>query len=164
MMRVSGRTATSTVHITTGAGANNSVNLFSLSGGPCKIVTFLFLITDVTNIADFQDVGVDLYDGANVVQLSLRNPGGSICNGFGLNSILILNAAAAVAIDALNSNQVRIASQPARNQYEEVFINPQYGSTNYIRLSYDSAGIDITGTAGLVYVDSPGFSCNMAAA
>lgn len=163
IMRVAGRTISNTVHITTGGGAGNAVNLFSFSGGPFKINAFLFLIHDVTNIADFTDVGLDVYDGVVDTKLSARNPGGAVCSGFGLNSILFLAAVATVAIDALNSNQTRIGSQPARGAYQEVFVSPKYGVTSYIRLRYDSAGIDITGTAGLMYVDSPGFSANMAA-
>jgi len=155
LLRTSGRSIGNIKQITVGAGANNYLNIFSFTG-PFKMIMLLAILQDVTDIADFQDVGFGLYDGTNNVDLTVRNPGGAVLNGYGVYSILGITEDTSQAVTALNSNQVRISQKSGRTSpYQELFVNPKYGVTNYVRLGYNSSSINVTAYFGLVYVDSP---------
>lgn len=155
MMRAGGKCIVNTVTCTRNVGnADNYVNVFSFLRG-FKLIGLYGIVSEACDNDDIDDFGFVVYDGANTVKLTDRDPGGLVVDNFGEGSIIAkVDDAAATAI-GLNSDQVRVDETNEVRPLTSCIVGAKSGATNYLRLMYDSAdaGLDMDIDVVLVYED-----------
>lgn len=115
-----------------------TVNLFQLYSG-VEILRLSGVVTDVTDVSAVTACSFDLYDGTNTVPIT--SAAGVVLSGCSEGSIIGRTDQAAVALDYLNADQVRIVDGAVGIGLFAPIIAIQKDDTNtYFRFHYTSDG------------------------
>ena len=115
-----------------------TVNLFTLEGG-VEVLRFYGVVVDVTDVSAVTAASLDLYDGMNTVPIT--SAAGTDLSACSLGSLVGRTDQAAVALDYLNADQVRIVDGAVGiDLFAPIIANAKNGVTNYFRFHYTSDG------------------------
>lgn len=113
-------------------------NLFTVTGG-VEILRLYGVFGVVTDVSAVTAASFDVYDGTNTVPITLA--AGEDLSGCSNGSLIGRNDQAAVKVDYLNADQVRIVDGAVGlDLFAPLVINAKYGEDNYIRFNYTSDG------------------------
>ena len=133
-----GSVANKSITVTGTPTGAQTVNLFGLAGG-VEVLRFYGVVTDVTDVSAVTACSLDLYDGTNTVPII--SAAGTNLSGCAEGSLIGRTDVAAVAIDYLNADQVRIVDGAVGiDLFAPLIANYKYGATNYFRFHYTSDG------------------------
>jgi len=124
----------------TAAGDPVAVNLFSFTG-LIRLNEISGTFVDVTNVADIEEVRLDVWDGANSVPITLAS--GVVCDGATINSSIVKIDDATGALVFLDADQIRIDETNKRSNLDPVLLNGKDGVTNYIRMLYKNVDTNL---------------------
>ena len=121
------------------AGATSAVNLFLVTG-LVRLLNFVAIFEDVTEVTDIDDVHLDVWDGASTDLTLATNPD---CSGVTLNSALIKADDATGALILMDSANAAIEDTTKQQNLTPVLINAKEGTATYIRLNWVNADTNL---------------------
>ena len=124
----------------TGDGDPVAVNLFTIEG-LVRINQVVGVFEDVTNVADIEEVRLDVYDGTNDEVITLA--AGVVCDGVTVGAALAKVDDASGALVLLDADQIRIDETTKRDNLDPVLVNGKNGATNYLRMLYKNADTNL---------------------
>lgn len=133
------RTANNLVTLTA-AGVNVAVNLFIVTG-LVRLNDTVGIFEDVTNVADIEDVYLDIYDGTIATPITLDDA--VVCDGANLNSALVKVDDSTGKIVFMNADQVRKEETTKNSNLDPVLINAKNGVTTYVRMIYTNTDTNL---------------------
>ena len=121
------------------AGATSAVNLFLVTG-LVRLLNFVAIFEDVTEVTDIDDVHLDVWDGASTDLTLATAPN---CSGVIVNSALIKADDATGALILMDSAAASIEDTTKQQNLNPVLINAKQGTATYIRLNWVNADTNL---------------------
>ena len=121
------------------AGATSAVNMFLVTG-LVRLLNFVAIFTDVTEVTDIDDVHLDVWDGASTDLTLATAPD---CSGVTLNSALIKADDATGALILMDSANAAIEDTTKQQILDPVLINAKEGTATYIRFNWVNADTNL---------------------
>ena len=119
-------------------GAQNN-NIFRIYGG-VEILRLFGHFSDVTDVSAVTAAAFDVYTDAPTT-IQLTTIGGTDLSGSGVNALIGRTDTAAVALDYLDSDQVRIIDGAVGiDLFAPFIVSAEYGRATYLRVNYTSDG------------------------
>lgn len=121
------------------AGATSAVNVFLVTG-LVRLLNFVAIFTDVTEVTDIDDVHLDVWDGASTDLTLATAPD---CSLVTLNSALIKADDATGALILMDSANASIEDTTKQQNLNPVLINAKQGTATYIRFNWVNADTNL---------------------
>jgi len=122
------------------AGVTGAVNMFLVTG-LVRLLNFVAIFTDVTDVDDIDGVHLDVWDGAST---DITLAAGVDCASVIVNSALIKADDATGALIKMDSANAAIEDTTKQQNLDPVLINAKEGTDTFIRFNWASAdaGLD----------------------
>lgn len=134
-----GSIASKSITVTGTPNGAQNVNIFTLDGG-VEVLRLYGIFTDVTDVSAVTACSFDLFDENNAA-VPITSAAGVDLSGSTLESFFGRTDQAAVALDYLKSDQVRIIDGAVGlDLFAPLVANYMYGEDNYFRFNYTSDG------------------------
>ena len=121
------------------AGATSAVNMFLVTG-LVRLLNFVAIFEDVTEVTEIEGVHLDVWDGAST-DLTLEAV--VVCDGVVVNSALVKADDATGALILMDSANAAIEDTTKQQILDPVLINAKQGTATYIRLNWVNADTNL---------------------
>lgn len=121
------------------AGATSAVNMFLVSG-LTRLLNFVAIFEDVTNVVDITAVHLDVWDGAST---DITLAAGVDCSGVIVNSALVKADDATGALILMNSANASIEDTTKQQILDPGPINAKEGTATYLRFNWTNADTNL---------------------